>query len=219
MTAQIFITTRQCLNPRWREAFENGIYCSHSNFTVSQLNGDGAVHWLDVSQLPIEDRMPVLQKVVSQTDKVMVMTDEQSDQEAMQVMQNGAVGYCHYLAAPEQLREIASVVAQGRLWIGAQLMQKLLMVANSVAPQAKSNDDIEQQLQQLTPRERMVAIEVGKGATNKEIAERLDITERTVKAHVSVIFDKLKVRDRVKLALLINNLSKNSPLLSFGTIA
>lgn len=219
MTAHFFITTRQCLNPRWREAFENGIYCTHSNFTVSQLNGDGAVYWLDVSQLPIEDRMPMLQKVVSQTDKVMVMTDEQSDQEAMQVMQNGAVGYCHYLAAPEQLREIASVVAQGRLWIGAQLMQKLLMVANSVVPQAKSNNDIEQQLQQLTPRERMVAIEVGKGATNKEIAERLDITERTVKAHVSVIFDKLKVRDRVKLALLINNLSRNSPLLSFGTIA
>jgi RNA polymerase sigma factor (sigma-70 family) len=219
MTAQIFITTRQCLNPRWREAFENALYCTHNNFTVGQLNDDSAVYWLDVSQLPIEDRLPMLQQVVSQADKVMVMTDEQSDQEAMQVMQNGAVGYCHYLAAPEQLREIASVVAQGRLWIGAQLMQKLLMVANRAAPQAESNDEIEQQLQQLTPRERMVAIEVGKGATNKEIAERLNITERTVKAHVSVIFDKLKVRDRVKLALLINNLSKNRPLLSFGTIA
>ena len=139
----------------------------------------------------------------------------------MQVMQSGAVGYCHYLAAPEQLREIASVVTQGGLWIGARLMQKLLSVSAKAQEgiQNQLEPEIEKRLQQLTPRERMVAIEVGKGASNKEIAETLEITERTVKAHVSVIFNKLDVGDRVKLALLINNLSKSDPLLSFGTIA
>lgn len=222
MTAQIFITTRACLNPRWQEAFAGARYCPLESFSAGQLQAGDAVYWLDISQLPPEQRLTKLQQFASQVSKVVVMTDEQSDQEALQVMQSGAAGYCHYLAAPEQLREIASVVSQGGLWVGAQLMQKLLTVAQSAAPkQATVDGDVElqQQLKQLTPRERMVAIEIGRGASNKEIAERLDITERTVKAHVSVIFNKLDVRDRVKLALLINNLSKNNGPLSFGTIA
>jgi len=221
MNTQIFITSRERLNPRWQEAFDHALYCTHTSFSASELNAKGSIYWLDISLLPVEQRLPLLHQVAHQTEKLMVMTDEQSDQEAMQVMQAGAVGYCHYLAAPEQLREIASVVAQGGLWIGAHLMQKLLAVtaAANVTPEAKLAAQTEQRLQQLTPRERMVAIEVGKGSSNKEIAAYLDITERTVKAHISVVFDKLEVRDRVKLALLINNLSKNNDLLSFGTIA
>jgi DNA-binding NarL/FixJ family response regulator len=44
---------------------------------------------------------------------------------------------------------------------------------------------------------------VGNGESNKEIARRLDITERTVKAHLTEIFRKLRIADRLKLALLI----------------
>ncbi len=222
MTAQIFITTRACLNPRWQEAFETALYCNLDSFSEDQLHVDKAIYWFDISQLSVDQRLLELQRIVKQAEKVVVMTDEQTDQEAMLVMQSGAVGYCHYLAVPEQLREIASVVTQGGLWIGARLMQTLLAAANRVEPQRESSEsdiELQQCLEQLTPRERMVAVEVGKGATNREIAERLDITERTVKAHISVIFDKLDVRDRVKLALLINNLSKNNDLLSFSTMA
>jgi len=53
----------------------------------------------------------------------------------------------------------------------------------------------------LTPRERDVAIEVAHGATNKEVAQRLNITERTVKAHLGAVFEKLGVRDRLQLVL------------------
>jgi DNA-binding NarL/FixJ family response regulator len=55
----------------------------------------------------------------------------------------------------------------------------------------------------LTPRERDVAEQVALGASNKEIAERLDITPRTVKAHMGAIFDKLGVRDRLQLVLAL----------------
>ena len=53
----------------------------------------------------------------------------------------------------------------------------------------------------------MVAEQIATGATNREISERLDITERTVKAHLSSIFEKLGVRDRVQLALSMNNVT------------
>ena len=52
----------------------------------------------------------------------------------------------------------------------------------------------------------MVAEQVAHGASNREIAEALEITERTVKAHLSAIFEKLGVRDRVQLALAMNNI-------------
>jgi DNA-binding NarL/FixJ family response regulator len=51
----------------------------------------------------------------------------------------------------------------------------------------------------------MVAVHASRGASNKEIAAALHITERTVKAHISVMFEKLAVRDRVQLALKLNN--------------
>lgn len=57
----------------------------------------------------------------------------------------------------------------------------------------------------LTPREREIARLVGNGASNKVIARELNITDRTVKAHLSAIFQKLGVRDRLQLALYINS--------------
>jgi DNA-binding NarL/FixJ family response regulator len=55
----------------------------------------------------------------------------------------------------------------------------------------------------LTVREREIAALVGSGGTNKEVAKQLDISERTVKAHLTEIFRKLGIADRLKLALLL----------------
>lgn len=220
MNQHLFITARERLNPRWQEAFDTAGYCKLSNFEATPAKAGELICWLDISLLTVEERLLAIKQIASKVEKLVVMSDELSETEAFKVMQFGAAGYCHYLAAPEQLVEIAAVVSRGGLWIGAQLMQKLLTVTAG-AHQSESQAALvaEEVLSNLTPRERMVAIEVGKGATNKEIATRLEITERTVKAHISVIFEKLGVRDRVQLALFINNLSKNPQSLSFSTIA
>ena len=84
-----------------------------------------------------------------------------------------------------------------------ELMQRFLALSMRVAPKPQSS---EVELNALTSRELMVAEQVAKGASNREIAEALDITERTVKAHLSAIFEKLGVRDRVQLALAMNNI-------------
>jgi two-component system nitrate/nitrite response regulator NarL len=57
---------------------------------------------------------------------------------------------------------------------------------------------------ELTNRQRSVAVLIGGGASNKEIASTLNICERTVKAHLTEVFRALGVRDRLQLAILMN---------------
>jgi DNA-binding NarL/FixJ family response regulator len=59
-------------------------------------------------------------------------------------------------------------------------------------------------LSMLTRREQEVARAVANGSSNKEVARQLGITERTVKAHIGAVFQKLNARDRLHLALIVN---------------
>ena len=68
---------------------------------------------------------------------------------------------------------------------------------------SRMSDQPEVSFDDLTKRERQVAQSVSSGLSNREIAERLNISERTVKARLTTVFQKLGVRDRVQLALLM----------------
>jgi DNA-binding NarL/FixJ family response regulator len=72
-----------------------------------------------------------------------------------------------------------------------------------IAQQTTPTSVIPEKLSLLTGKERQVAELVAQGMTNKEVAKLLDISDRTVKAHLTVAFEKLQVRDRIHLALLL----------------
>ena len=84
------------------------------------------------------------------------------------------------------------------------LIQRFLAVSTRVVPPAAPDRPV---LNTLTSRELMVAEQVAQGSNNREIAQTLEITERTVKAHLTSIFEKLEVRDRVQLALKMHNVT------------
>jgi len=141
---------------------------------------------------------------------VVVLSNVPHDEEGLAVLEAGAAGYTSAIAVPEVLRQIKTVVENGGVWVGPSLLQRLLVAISSsggrgVRPQASSK------LDQLSPREREVALAVAAGATNKEVARQLDITERTVKAHLSEAFEILKVRDRLQLSILLNGLPVPAP--------
>jgi len=135
---------------------------------------------------------------------IVVLSDTPSDDEGMAAFSASARGYCNSHASAEVLRQVATVVGQGGLWIGESLMARLLVGVNRLPPRAVSPSQVLQE--KLTEREREVALAVSRGASNKEVARQLGITERTVKAHVSIIFTKLAVQDRLHLALRIREL-------------
>jgi DNA-binding NarL/FixJ family response regulator len=135
--------------------------------------------------------------------RLIVLADEPTEDEAMAALAAGAAGYCNGHAAPQVLQQIATVVENGGVWIGQNLMQRLLAATARALPKNNASNGGAWR-DTLTAREQEVALALAKGASNKEIARQLDITERTVKSHVSATLEKLGARDRLQLSLIIN---------------
>lgn len=144
---------------------------------------------------------------------LVVMSDLPQDEEALSAFGAGARGYCNTHASPDVLLQVAAVVLQGGLWIGESLMRRLLVATSTIAGAVQPAEPPSAQAQpaqggtwqrSLTGREREVALAVAAGASNKEIARTLGITERTVKAHVGAILEKVGVRDRLQLSLVVH---------------
>ena len=197
----VFVTPSGNLRNRWREAYPEAL-CAVSVDALAVEAPAAEVTWLDASRMDAAARSTSLVAAAAAGYRVVVMSATPSEGDAFQALNAGAVGYCHTESAPEQLREIGTVVAHGGLWMPPELVQRLL--ALSVRTQSQSANPAPS-LEGLTPRELNVARNIAKGASNREIAEVLEISERTVKAHLSAIFEKLGARDRVQLALLMSS--------------
>lgn len=184
-----FLTPDGRPQPTWREAFADVMASAVATETLAAAE----VIWLD-ERLAAD---PGLLATIRQTGRpwvVLSLTPQQDS--ALAVLAAGARGYCHALAAPEMLRDVAAAVCHGGLWVGADLVQRLLR-----SLPAPSVGEVADDLALLSERERETAQLVAQGLSNKEIARKLEITERTVKAHVSSVFAKLGLRDRLQLAL------------------
>lgn len=137
---------------------------------------------------------------------VVVLSDEPDETLVMQALAAGAAGCCNSRAAPEVLRQVALVVSNGGLWVGQSLLQRLVGSASKSLGQRQNEAKNERWGDKLSERERQVARLVASGSSNREVADQLHISERTVKAHMSAIFEKLGLRDRLQLSLKINGL-------------
>jgi DNA-binding NarL/FixJ family response regulator len=101
------------------------------------------------------------------------------------------------------LKEIKAVISHGGLWVGQDILQGLIEASTKLV--TNRPEHVDGLLEKLTKREKEVALEASKGLSNKEIARVLSITERTVKAHLASIFERLGAKDRLQLALMLNN--------------
>lgn len=141
---------------------------------------------------------------LSAETKIIVYGADFSEEVEWAIYKVGAKGCCNDDMDPEQIRHIIGAVERGELWIRRALTHNLL---HELVEITKEKNRIEQAagelLRNLTHREYEIAILIGQGENNKRIARKLAITERTVKAHLTEIFRKLEISDRLNLALLI----------------
>lgn len=140
-----------------------------------------------------------------------VMSDLPEDDQAIASFAAAARAYCNTHAAPAFLRQVAEVVGQGGLWIGESLMSRLVEATSRLEAKKNAVESTDSWAAPLTPREQEVARAIAEGASNKEIARGLGITERTVKLHVGAVLEKLGVRDRLQVALIVNGVRQSQP--------
>ena len=136
---------------------------------------------------------------------LVLLADQPAENDALAALGAGAAGYCNGHAAADVLLQVATVVGNGGLWVGQALMQRFLTATVRLLPTTTAPGSWQER---LTGREREAARLLAAGASNKEIARQLDITERTVKAHVSAMLEKLGARDRLQLSLLLNGIEQ-----------
>lgn len=207
MKRQLFITDRPEPLPRWREAFPHAeIFPYPVPGTLIANNSDTAAIWLHIHS-EAEDLAERIRSVQAMATgcPVVVLSNLPSNEEGLRVFSAGAAAYCNALALPAVLRQVSTVVEEGGLWVGQDLMQRLFSALTARAT------PVQTALTVLSAREQQVAQAVARGGTNKEIARAMGITERTVKAHLSAIFEKLGVRDRLQLSLIVNGVETMAP--------
>jgi DNA-binding NarL/FixJ family response regulator len=114
---------------------------------------------------------------------------------------HGAMGYIPKSANPSHISEAIVEVLEGEIWLPANLPTQDMN-------DACSNDEaiLAERIQSLTPQQFRVLMMVAEGLLNKQIAYELDVSEATIKAHVTAIFRKLNVQNRTQAVLAIGAL-------------
>lgn len=136
--------------------------------------------------------------------RIIILTSLISDEIEWNLFKTGIRGCCRSDIETEQLKIIVESVQRGELWLRRALSWHLLNELVAITKEKnKMKQAISDLLANLTRREYEIAALVGNGDSNKQIARRLDITESTVKAHLSEVFRKLEIADRLKLALMV----------------
>lgn len=123
----------------------------------------------------------------------------------------GIKGCCLHDFQPSQIKRVIDVISRGELWIRRSLTNRILSELVKVTfEKNRIEQAVRDLLENLTRREYEIAMLVSRGDSNKKIAQQLAITERTVKAHLTEIFRKLHISDRIKLALIMKDIIKSS---------
>lgn len=135
--------------------------------------------------------------------RLFVLADIPEEQQGIELIRAGVLGYANTHIRPDILREAFKVISLGEIWVSKRLLQWLV---NHCGPSDQYNKALSSHkaLGTLTPGEQKVMGHLLEGDSNKQIAQKLQITERTVKAHLTSIFRKTGVKDRLHLALLVN---------------
>lgn len=141
-----------------------------------------------------------------QAPQIVVLTTFDSDAHVLRALRAGAAGFLLKDTPPEELVVAIRQAAQGRPVLSPEVTRRLMDRAAGEKPGRDARAEAaRRRLETLAPRERTVALDVGAGRSNAEIAARHHLGLATVKTHVSAILTKLDLENRVQIALLVHD--------------
>ncbi|MEH2167833.1 MAG: response regulator transcription factor [Nostoc sp.] len=176
-------------------------------------NGEQAINFVAQFQpdvILLDIRMPIMDGVAATQEiqkrfaktKILVLTTFDDDEYVSAALKNGAMGYLLKDTPSEELAVAIRAVHKGYTHLGPGIVKKLLTKFSHVA--STQSPPVPSSLTELTPREKEVLRLIATGASNREIAQELYISEGTVKNHVTNILNRLNLRDRTQAAIWAN---------------
>lgn len=141
----------------------------------------------------------------SPTTKVMILTAFSDEENVLNAAKGGAKGYVPKGVPSATLLQAIKFVHNGGIWIDKEIPSWEIFeeIAEGQTSSRESPMPMDESIKSLTKREMEILKLVAEGLTNEEIGKKIFISEKTVKTHLTNIFDKLKVNNRFKAALML----------------
>ncbi|WP_024890778.1 response regulator transcription factor [Luteimonas huabeiensis] len=137
---------------------------------------------------------------------VALVSANEDPQIVRRALDHGAAAYIPKSAGLDEMRDAIRAVLDCEQWLPPALRG-----AVARAESAPGDADLAARLASLTPQQFRVLALVAEGLLNKQIADRLEVQERTVKAHLSAIFEKLGARNRTQAGVILRGLEISDP--------
>ncbi|MFZ5656839.1 MAG: response regulator [Pseudomonadota bacterium] len=137
---------------------------------------------------------------------VIVVSANDDARVVRRALDHGAAGYLPKSSGLDELRDAIRAVLACEQWLPPSLRAAVARTQTS-----SSDADLAARLASLSPQQFRVLTLVAQGLLNKQIADRLDVQERTVKAHLSAIFERLGVRNRTQASVVLRELELSDP--------
>jgi len=149
--------------------------------------------------MPVVDGVTATRLITQQNPRVgvIILTMYRQDEYVFEAIKNGALGYILKDASSKDLLETIRAVHRGEALLGPEMAKRILAEFRRLARDAERK-----KFANLTTQEVKILNLVAQGASNKEIAEQLYLSEQTIKNYLSVIFQKLHVNNRTEAAML-----------------
>ncbi|MEM7565589.1 MAG: response regulator transcription factor [Pseudomonadota bacterium] len=175
------------------------IECEFSSKLLSPSHDPEFLYLLHLSSLN-QAGIDWLQKFAyAQSTITAVCSDRPSLREMLECVRTGTKAYCNSHMAGVHFEQMLRLISQGQSWFPPAMLEETFKLAHQASTKVPESTSLEA----LTEREKQIAEAIGTGKSNREVAEFLGISEPTVKTHLTNIFKKLDVKDRVSLALLL----------------
>ena len=160
----------------------------------------------EIHRTGVLEAVEELSPASSETHIIVVDTPPLPEPDQVALFKLGVHGFCTRDISAELLVKAVEMVVKGELWMQRGLITRIIDELTQGSATARSGNSLPgtSVIDCLTPRELEVARMVHKGGNNKIIARKLDISERTVKAHLSSIFRKLHIENRLHLAIFFH---------------
>jgi DNA-binding NarL/FixJ family response regulator len=156
-------------------------------------------------RMPHVDGIAATRLVCEQPDPpaVVVLTTFDADEMVMRALQAGAAGFLLKDTPPAEIVRAIELVHAGDAMLSPAVTRRLIALVAGDGEATARHDGARRRMTTLSPREHEVALAVGRGCANADIAAELHMSVATVKAHVSKLLAKLAVDNRVQIALLV----------------